>query len=312
MAQRSFLSELESYYKSFIRLKENEGLSSLTIRNYSDAIDPFLEYLVLQNRKRKYKLNHKHIDEDFMYDFLDWVSQQRKTKFKASTKKQYIVRIGNFLRYVDKKSERKYGFSLLFNDIKIKIPERKRKVLSEEEIEYLKQYFAYLDGVKDIKDTQKVLIAKLLLGSGPRAVEIRNLKISDFKKDDDMYSILITGKGKKQRTIYCPISYISQELEYIQSLGYEYIAYDNKKNGQPMTHSQLYYLMAKIYEEAGFDKRGVHIMRHTFATTLVAENVNLITIMELLGHSNVSTTQIYTRSNEKAKKEAVRRLAFPA
>lgn len=308
MASVSFLSEIESYYKSFFRLKENEELSSLTLRNYSDALDPFSEYLVLQNRERKYKLNHKHIDEDFIYDFIDWVSKQHETKFKAATKKQYIVRIGNFLRYVDKKSGRKYGFAVLFEDIKIKVPERKRKVLSETEIGYLKQYFEYLDGIQDVKDTQKLIIAKLLLGNGLRAVELRGLKVSDFSIDGDMYSILITGKGNKQRYVYCPALYVERELEYIRNtLGYEYIAYDTKDGGLPMTHSQLYYLMKKIYEEAGFDKTGVHILRHTFATSMVDKDINLITLMELMGHTKVSTTQIYAKSNERAKKEAMRK-----
>lgn len=308
MSNQSFISEMEAFKKSFFRLKENEGLSDLTLRNYSDALNPFFDYLVIQNREKKYKLTFKHIDEDFIYNFIDWVARQHDKKFKASTKKQYIVRIGNFLRYVDKKNNRKYGFSTLFEDIKIKVPERKRKVLSQTEIGYLKQYFEYLDGIQDIKDTQKLIIAKLLLGNGLRAVELRGLKVSDFTEDGDMYSILITGKGNKQRYVYCPISYISKELEYIKSLGYEYIAYDARGNGLPMTHSQLYYLMKKIYEEAGFDKTGVHILRHTFATAMIDKDVNLITLMELMGHTKVSTTQIYAKSNEKAKKEAMRKM----
>jgi site-specific recombinase XerD len=61
-------------------------------------------------------------------------------------------------------------------------------------------------------------------------------------------------------------------------------------------------------KKANINKKGVHILRHTFAKTLVAKNVNLSTIKDLLGHENISTTMIYAKSNESNKIGAVRLL----
>ena len=121
-----------------------------------------------------------------------------------------------------------------------------------------------------------------------------------------MYRLLITGKGNKQRYEYILKSKIQNELNFLKQHSKILIAI-TKKN-KAMSRVGLYNVISNKLKKANIDKKGVHILRHTFAKNLVAKNVNLSTIKELLGHENISTTMIYAKSNEENKIGAIRLL----
>lgn len=300
----SLLSELETYKKQFLRQKTNENLSEHTLRHYRTGFKFFFEYLTKINREKHYKLTQSHINGEFLYDFLDWIDA-KQGGIMASTKRAYLIRIGVFLRFVTKKSKKKYDFTDTMEDVRVKIPEKKRKVLTEDEKRRLLGYFEYFEGHRDKKDSQKVLIAKILLFTGIRAVELRGLKPTDFIESNGAYEFNVTGKGSKQRTLYISAELIRNELEYIRLLGAEYVCYLGRDMTKSMDHGRLWKLTKQIFEEAGIDKTGCHLLRHTFASAQVERGVNLMTIMEILGHSDIKTTQIYARSNEAAKRKAM-------
>jgi len=126
-----FVDELKKYRLQFIRAKQNENLSVHTIRHYETGFRYFFEYVDLLNKKKRGKLISSHIDENFIYDFLDWVAQ-KNGKQSQPTKKAYLVRISVFLRYVSKKSGAKFDFRMALEDVRIKIPKRERKSLTPE------------------------------------------------------------------------------------------------------------------------------------------------------------------------------------
>jgi integrase/recombinase XerD len=294
-----FISELENYRKRFIRQRVNEALAIHTIRHYETGFKCFFEFLAIESNARG-GLCADDVNDNFLHDFLDWVSK-RRVNMKASTKKQYLIRISALLKFTTKKSNKKYNFLTALQDVKIKVPESGRKYLTPVESQRLADYLYILEGVEDIKDIQKALIAKLLLFTGLRAFELRALKISDFNPDGNgAYDFKITGKGKKEAWVYIRESLIKDELS---ALPFKYVC--ETRLGKPMSHTWLWKTTSKIFQEAGIDETGVHIFRHTFAKILVDKGVTLTTIKELLRHADIKTTQIYAKADEGAKKRAI-------
>ena len=132
-------------------------------------------------------------------------------------------------------------------------------------------------------------------------------------EEKGVYKIKILGKGNKERYVYIPITTIEKELEYINNYiintpqdGKNKINYINQTTkGRVMIRSELYSMIENLFKKLGIKKRGVHLLRHTFAKKMVQKNVNLSTIKELMGHENIQTTMIYARSDEGSMIRAI-------
>lgn len=299
----SFIDEVETYKKMLLLQKENEGLSAHTHREYKNNLNSFIQYMSEQEKKKPKPLCPDDLDELFLHEYLQWRSKhsRKPNGISQATKREYMVIVKNLLKFITKKSAKKYDFLAILEDWKIKVGHKQRKYLTDEQVLRLLDYIDMMEGVTDPKEIQKLLIVKLLYYTGVRAFELRSLKLSDFQFDgEESYAIKFFGKGNKEAWTYIRKDLVEHELN---NLPYKYVCETRFKT--PMSHVWLWKLMGKIFEEAGFDATGVHIMRHQFAKTLVDKGTTLTTIMELMRHADVKTTQIYTRSDEKAKKKAV-------
>ncbi len=148
---------------------------------------------------------------------------------------------------------------------------------------------------------------ELMYATGLRVTELVNLKIHDI--DDKMDLLRTMGKGSKERII--PIG--DYALYYLKKYLYEYRDSMLKKeyndylflnnHGQKMTRQGFFKILQKIAKEKGIKKDiSPHTLRHTFATHLLNHGADLRSIQELLGHSDIATTQIYTHvSNQKLR-----------
>jgi integrase/recombinase XerD len=148
---------------------------------------------------------------------------------------------------------------------------------------------------------------KILLYGGLRASELLGLKFDDveYLQKHEVYKIKVLGKGNKERYTYIDSYKIQKEIIFLLSKKKDYVA--ETKPGKVMDRKNLWSMVLSFYQKSGVDKkRGVHILRHTFAQSLVEGNVNLSTIQDLLGHANIQTTMIYARTNEKNKIEAIK------
>jgi len=123
-------------------------------------------------------------------------------------------------------------------------------------------------------------------------------------ENNTVYKIKINGKGAKQRFVYISTDKIKYELNYMIEHAKDYIAITNQ--GKRMSRIGLYNVISNKMKKALIDKSGVHILRHTMARNLVAKNINLKTVSELLGHQDiVLTAKTYALSNEKSKIQAI-------
>ncbi len=173
-----------------------------------------------------------------------------------------------------------------------KVPKTLPVVLTKEEVKKL---------IDSIENKKHKLIVKLLYSSGLRLGELVNLKVGNLELNENIGWVR-GGKGKKDR-MFLISEKLSQELSELTKgrKNEEFLFVGRKGRMSERNVQKIIYLAAK---KAGIEKPvHPHVLRHSFATHLLESGENIRKIQELLGHSNISTTQIYTHiSTEELKK----------
>ncbi len=157
--------------------------------------------------------------------------------------------------------------------------------------------------------TQKLIIALLLL-AGLRKSELLGLNIEDVSAAHDQ--IRVEGKGRKERVV--PLCAFAQQAvqRYLAQRTASGAALVVGQGGNRLASTGLYRIFRRIIRRAGLDGSDItpHSLRHAFATYLIREGVDIATVSELMGHSNISTTSIYLHSDTSTKQAAVQRLPW--
>jgi len=267
MISEEFLKKLE------IELKISKN-SKYTLRNYVDCNRKFLEYL-------------KKSPEDITEDDVKVYLVEKLSKASSST---LII----FL------SALRYSFSnILKRDITrgIKRPKKEKKipsVLTKEEVKKL---------INSIVAKKSKLMVSFMYACGFRVSELVNLKIKDLNFEEKIGSVL-QGKGKKDRIFNIPeflIEDLKNQVQNQEKEGKEYLFSGPKEN---LSERNLQKIISLASKRAGINKEvHCHTLRHSFATHLLENGTDIRMIQELLGHSSISTTELYTHiSREEFKK----------
>jgi len=251
------------------------GFSKQTSKMYLFYNRKFLEFI---------KKNPEEITDDDVKEFLaskisdDSLSNSSVALIKAALKFFYTDMLGK-------------NMSL------IKTPKASKKlpvVLTRKEIKDL------IDNTENIKHR---LLIELLYSTGLRLSECINLQYSDLDMNDGTGWVRL-GKGAKDRIFIVSEMFKKDLLEYMEKTGAGGKGYIFSVNGKKMSPRGIQHAIKISAERAGIDKPvHVHTLRHSFATHLLENGVDIRKIQKLLGHSNLQTTQIYTQvSNEEIKK----------
>jgi len=297
MGNESLLSKLDNHTISYLKQKKLLNSSINTILTYKNILNSFYEYI----------LDLKDIDvlKDINREvILNFVNQDEKSA--NSTKILYLTVIKSFFIYIDEIENLNGFFELLFKKLTIKKDSVEVEALNEVEISKLLSRLE--KRLTSFNKNRDALLIKIILFTGIRASEMLNIQLSDLTllEDKKVYKIKILGKGDKERFVYIAENKISNELNFLLSQHYltDYLAITNRK--KRMTRVGLYNVISNKMKKALIDKKGVHILRHTFARQLVAKNINLSTISELLGHASITlTATTYAKSNEESKIRAI-------
>ena len=255
-------------------LKDERNYSDKTILNYKMDLENFYNYI---NKKKT-----KKIDFDFLQEYIENLYQK-----KYSTK--------SIQRHI---SSLKSYFKFLYNKNYINVNPAELLCLPKNEIK-LPNYLTIIDLEKiyelDLSLRDK-LIVELLYSTGIRLSELVNIKISDINFYDKTIKVL--GKGNKER--YVLFGSVCSKLlkEYINNENRVYLLLN--KNGNKLSERGVEYIIEKIFKSVNVHaKLTPHTLRHTFATHMLDNGCDLVTVQKLLGHSDLSTTSIYTHiSNE--------------
>jgi len=246
--------------------------------------------------------------------------------FTKSTISTYIMHNKAFLNFVNK-----YPFKIREDDVKAyqaELSDRKckpstvilklssikflfNKVLKHkiitEEIEYPKSQKKIPDALTKeevkklfsvVKNEKHLLLLQFMYGSGLRVSECVSFKIKDINFDNFTAKV-ISGKGNKQRMIILSKDFVLDLKKYLNNRKFfsDYV-FPTKHSNKPMTTRMAQKVIEKASKEAGFQKKVYcHILRSSFATHLLEAGTDIRYIQELLGHSDLSTTQRYTKVN---------------
>lgn len=268
------------YDDFMVYLQTERGLSLGTVRSYGDDVRKFLRYLQEEGVLVK-KVNEGIIEEYF-------VSLVNLNSYSFN---RNISSIRAFLEFLEKV----YGYCFCISDIhSIKTYRHLPQVLSKEEVDKI------LDiSLKTPFDYRNKAMLEVMYGSGLRVSEVTALKEKNIDLDSGV--VRFFGKGSKERMV--PLSCMA--TRYLRIYLEEYRCFFVKKritdniflnnHGSALTRQGFLMILKKICKQKGISKEVTpHSLRHSFATHLLEGGADLRSIQVMLGHENLSTTQIYT------------------
>ncbi|MGN1312523.1 MAG: site-specific tyrosine recombinase/integron integrase, partial [Bacilli bacterium] len=272
-----------------IKLKKEDT----TVESYIEDIYKYLEYI----EKNKHIYNALDIDSNSIINYLSYLD---KNNYEKSTIVRKIVSIKLFHKYLSEK------YNIEDVSTKIDKPKVRRKlpnILTIEEVDNLLNI-----QLNNAYDFRNKAMLELMYSSGLRVSELVELKIKDIDLDNGYVKCF--GKGSKERIV--PIGEIA--VDYLKKYIYEYRDSMKKgyytenvflnNHGKKISRQGFFLIIKEIAKEKKIEKNITpHMLRHSFATHLLNNGADLRTIQEMLGHSSITTTQIYTNVSTDILKE---------
>ena len=298
-------NKLDNYAKKYlIHLQFERRLSKNTIESYWSDLKRYINYLNdIFNINNPKKIRIKHIKE--FANLLNTIPIIKSGNYGVSsnTLHRSFSSIRGFHKYL-------LNEKFTDNDptLYLESPSTDRKlpiILSVEEIDNI------ISSVSPESKTclrDKALVS-IMYATGLRVSEVVDLKLTNINWDENILRII--GKGNKERIV--PIGNRSYQLlkKYVdldrprlarKSNSESYLFLNNR--GRPTTRMTVWNILSKHIKAAGINKRvSPHTLRHSFATHLIEGGANLRAVQEMLGHADISTTQIYTHLDSSYLKE---------
>ncbi len=291
--------ELIEYFLDYLSLER--GLSSNTIISYRYDLLKFYKFIVMHK-----KITFQTLDREILSEYYHYLN---KIQLGINSIFRNLVALKMFYRFLLTEGFVKSDLTrfIEFPKLKKKLPQ----ALNIKELEKLLEE----DNFKGILGKRDQSMIELLYATGMRVTELINLKKNDINLEHHL--LKCTGKGSKERWI--PFNARADQLlqDYINFFRPKLVK--NKEidllflnsHGQPLSRQGIFYLVKKYAGMSGIKKKVTpHTLRHTLATHLIENGADLRTVQEMLGHSDISTTQIYTHVSRKWIKEEYFR-AFP-
>ena len=291
-------------------LEIEKGLSSKTQENYSRFLKNFLDWL---KKNKLDNLKPHELSPDHIWQYRVFLARQyvsRNNQFlKKDTQNYYLIALRSLLNYFADR------------DI-ISLPAEKIKLAKDKgdkqvrflNIEQLEKLFSIADASK-IYGIRDRAILETLFSTGMRISELTSLNREQIKITPAMteLELIIVGKGGRTRTVYLSertLLWLNKYLETRQDKEKALFINYRSKNNTPkrLTPRSIEKSIKKYAMIAGLPLNTTpHVMRHSFASDLLAKGVDLRTIQEFLGHKSISATQIYTHITSKQLKDIHRK-----
>lgn len=286
------LSDGINEYQQYLIVEK--GVSKNTIIAYISDLNKFSVYL-----ESSYQINQ--IDYITKEHIRLYLKELTKTN-SASSVTRKLVSLRMFFTFLMK--EKIVDINIMNSFDLPKVSKKLPTVLSVKEMQEILDSIAIIDHLS----SRNRCMVELMYATGARVSELINLKISSI--NIFMGYIKIVGKGDKERIV--PISGIAKKVleDYINK--YREIFNKNESSllffnnhGNKLSREEFYLILKQIIKQTSVNKKiSPHTIRHSFATHLLENGADLRSIQELLGHSDISTTTIYTHiSNQKLKNE---------
>ena len=283
---------MEKQVKLFLSfLKDDKKLSENTLQSYRRDIEQYEKY-VSEN-----KINYLKVTEETITDYMEYLREENK---KESTISRSLASIRSFYQYLIRVKKIKKDPTMTIESPKIN--KRTPNILTSKEVELL------LDQPKDVdlKGTRDKAMLEFAYATGMRVTEMISLDIDDVKLDEGY--VVCRGRSKSRNI---PLGSMSLKAlkEYIDDAR-PYLIRDESEealfvnvNGTRLTR-QGFWKIVKYYKEQAHIEKDItpHVLRHSFATHLLQNGADLKAIQTMLGHSDISSTQVYMQFQDEGLK----------
>ena len=289
------IEEAKQQFLEYVEIEKGRSLN--TVRNYDQYLTRFIDYTKLKNAE--------DITEKVVREFHLWLNRQpsdkkQKTTLKRKTQNYYLIALRSFLKFLAKRGIK----SLSPEHIELaKVGERPLDLISNEELNRL------LNAPKgdDLKSLRDRAILQMLFSTGLRVSELCSLS-RDVDIDADELSI--RGKGEKIRVVFISPEarkavkeYLNKRADIDDALFIRMNREEAKGGDMALDTRSVQRIIKQCAIKAGISKKVTpHVIRHCFATDLLSNGADLRSVQMLLGHSNISTTQIYTHITDSELK----------
>lgn len=269
-------------FKSYLMFER--GLSENTVDGYMRDLRAFYDYIDYDIEK----FDLAHLDTYF--------SELKDDGYKVTSIRRKIVSLRQYNEFLSRTKGMKDVMS------KYELPKTEKKLPQVLSLEEIFKVINHIDDMTPAGKRNKSMML-LLVSTGMRISELVHLEINDI--NHSVSNVRVIGKGNKERLI--PLD--QETFHYVYSYMQNERSFFDKKNslwlfmmndGRRMTRENFYNILQKLVLEAGVrDHFTPHMLRHTFATTLLENHCDLRSIQVMLGHQDISTTTIYTHVTHK-------------
>lgn len=281
--------ELVDNLDSFIEGLELEELAPKTISSYRNAINKLTEYL-----KDNQEINKKVI--------MSWKKDLKDKNYALKSRNQFIVVINKYLAYLG------------LNDCMVKQFEEQEKSSLEDYIEP-QEHKRMLRWAKQMNMMEAYYIMKIFASSGARISELQYFTVENLESNyikgaynkHKERTLIMTNDLRRELKKYCKINKITT--------GYIFRSPDPKLSSNPdkmVNQSTIWRWLKKIAKKAKINAKKMHphAWRHLFAKQCKANGIDLDELADILGHKNLNTTAIYTKTSMKEKKNKLERIRY--
>ncbi len=287
------MNSLSKDISTFLKYLSNEKrYPNNTIISYSNDLKRYNDFI------RSKKINYLTINKEEIRFFLKYLDEKKLSKNSIS---RTLSSLRNF-----------YAFLILEGKVQnnqfklIKNPKKEKKLPNFLQPNEMMQILETLASETPLEKRNRLII-ELLYATGIRVSELANISLNDININD--YEIKVKGKGSKDRIVYFgeyAKKYLDDYITNSRSVLKSSKTTDKlllNKDGGNLTVRSIENIVNKVVDEAALKhKISPHVLRHTFATDMLNNGADLKSVQELLGHSSLSTTQIYTHiTNERLR-----------
>ena len=283
-------NNIRSWIPRFIRyLQVIKKSSTHTIAAYENDLVQFADYLA-----KRFKLESPGFDLFNKPTIRGWLALLVKNKVSSKSIARKLASLRSFSRFLLR--EQVIDTNPVLNIASPRLERKLPHFLAKEQVEHI----LLLPDIEKYEGLRDLIILELFYATGIRVSELSGIRLKNINFEAGTLRIL--GKGNKQRIVPVGTRVLNDLKKYIiakQIAERKKTEQDDflfvKKDNRPFTRQQIAVLVKQYIEKiAGKEKAHPHTLRHTFATHLLDEGADLMSVKELLGHSNLTTTQIYT------------------
>lgn len=286
------------------QLKITKNLQEQTLKAYSSDITNFLNYI-----------NKEKIEQIDILNYINYLFDEKNLKDRSIKRK--IISLKIYFNFLEDNSLIKTN---PFTKLKFKFKQEKKlpKTLQKNEVKKLLETVydelnSSITPYKKFETIRNISLLEILISTGIRIQEASSITLNDISLQEK--TIIIHGKGRKERQLFILNKYVLSSLKNWLTIRKTSSPKCNNifinKYGNPLSIHSIENIFRKYKTLSNINiKATPHYLRHTFATNLLTNGADLRSVQEILGHSSISTTQIYLEISSNRKKQVLQKYNY--